>query len=54
MDSATKNSSLYEKIVDIVTDKNPLDTKGMKPLHYAAQYGHEDITMKIIEKVGAN
>ena len=50
----TGHSSLYEKIVDLVTEKNPLDTQGMKPLHYAAQHGHEDIALKIIEKVGAD
>ena len=50
----TGHSSLYENLVDIVTDKNPLDTQGMKPLHYAAKHGHEKIALKIIEKVGAN
>ena len=43
---------LYEKLVNMVEDKNPVDYEGLKPLHYAAQYGHLEATKKIAEKVG--
>ena len=46
----TGHFSLYENLVDMVEDKNPLDNQGFKPLHYAAQYGHGNIVKTIVDK----
>ena len=48
----TNQATLYEKLVDIVDEKNPVDLEGNQPLFYAARYGHLDVTKKIVEKVG--